>query len=205
MPRSPIPRRTFFAQATGTGMALAGLPASNSAEETEAKAPEAGSDKELPATDLADLKRAVDGVLSTKRLGQPVFARLTLHLPARPKEVRLWLARMTELVRGWMDQPLAGIQAVGSLRSGQVCLTLQFSRGASALITFARGRAQGDGLDLFLLGNHGALYRDLGTGPLWDTTVQPARGAPDPKLLALIDRALSGPAPVNVDQEGGSC
>jgi hypothetical protein len=143
---------------------------------------------------LADVHRAVRVVLDGKRLGMPVFVRYTLQGPEQPAAVAPRLAQLTAVVRDWLGQPLERIHAVGSVESGQVALTLQFREGATALVSFARGRPQGPGADVLVLGNHGALYHDAGSSNPWDDAGDlPDR--PEPQLQAAIEQALRSGKP----------
>jgi predicted dehydrogenase len=146
----------------------------------------------MPA--LADLHRAVRTTLAGKRLGRPVFVRYTLQGPEQPPAVAPRLAQLTAVVRDWLGQPLERVYAVGSADGGQVALTLQFRDGATAVISFARGRPQGPGADVLVLGNHGALYHDAGSANPWEEAGElPAR--PDPQLQAVVERALRSGKP----------
>jgi hypothetical protein len=191
--KDPLPRRAFFTRAAGVTAALAALSGSAAAQDAGAAAPEA---VDLPGTDLDDLARAVQGVLAGKRVGKPVFVRFTLHGPGKAEDIVPRLAGMVGAVRQWVGEPLARLYAIGSPRSGQVSLALQFHEGASALVSFARGKPHGDGIDLLLLGNHGSICYDSGTGPAWDGTARPGKEPPDPKLATAIERAIRSGRPV---------
>ena len=80
-------------------------------------------------------------------------------------------------------------------------LTLQFRDGATALVSFARGQPRGDGVDLMVLGNHGALYHDAGSAQLWDEPADDWPDRPDPDLLAAIERALRSGKPEPLGRE----
>lgn len=143
---------------------------------------------------LSDLHRAVRSTLASKRLGKPVFVRYTLDGIEKPEALVPSLARAVAVVRDWLEQPLETVYALGAVAAGRVSLTLRFRDGATALVSASRSPARGDGLDLMLLGNHGALYHDSGSANLWD---EPATAAdpPDAALLALIERALRSGKP----------
>jgi hypothetical protein len=143
---------------------------------------------------LADLHRAVQTALAGKRPGKPVFVRYLLQGPEKPEAIVPRLAQVADVVRGWLGQPLQRVYAVGSPADGQVSLTLQFREGAAALVTFARGQPQGRGVDLLVLGNHGALYYDAGGDNSWDEAGDLA-DRPDPALQAAVERALRSGKP----------
>lgn len=178
MPKRGIGRRQFITHAAGT---TAGLAMSQPA--TGAAAPRL----DLPTTSLADLHKAVGAVVASKRIGQPVFVRCTLQTSDATMDR---LADLAELVRQWVGQEIERIHAVGSIASGQVCLSLQFDKGGTALVSLAKGQVQGDGVDLLLIGNHGSVMYDAGTAPLW---TGPAKGSSipvDAKLREQIEKAL---------------
>ena len=143
---------------------------------------------------LADLHRAVQAALAGKRLGKPVFVRYLLQGPEKPDAVVPRLAHLAAVVCGWLGQPLERVYAVGSPAEGPVSLTLRFGEGAAALITFARGRPYGPGVDLLVLGNHGALYHDAGDANPWDEA-ETLPDRPDPRLQTAIERSLHSGKP----------
>src|SRR5687767_5837371 len=116
---------------------------------------------------FADLHRTVLAAVASKRLGTPVFVRCTLQGPDKPDALIAKLARLTAAVREWVAQPLDRIYAVGKGENGQVTLSLVFRDGATAQVSYARGERHGDGVDLILLGNRGAMYHDVGGANLW--------------------------------------
>ena len=179
MPKREIGRRQFMTHAAGTtaGLAAMSQPASG------AEAPRL----DLPTTSLADLHRAVAGVIASKRIGQPVFVRCTLQTPQASIDR---LTEMAELVRQWVGQGIEKIHAVGSVSSGQVCLSVQFDRGGTALVSLAQGQVRGDGIDLLLVGNHGSVMYDMGTAPLWEGQAKSSGLPPNANLRAAIEKAL---------------
>jgi hypothetical protein len=143
---------------------------------------------------LADLHRAVQAALASKRLGTPVFVRYTLHGPDRAEAVIPRLTQVAGVVCGWLGQPLERVYAVGSPADGQVSLTLQFREGATALVSYARGRVPGPGADVLLLGNHGALSHDAGDANPWEEA-EDLPDRPDPQLQAAVERSLRSSKP----------
>lgn len=137
----------------------------------------------------ADLHRAVQTTLASKRLGRPVFVRYVLHGQDKAENIPPRLAVLTATVGQWLGQPLDRIHATGSVETGQVSLTLRFTDGATALVSVNPGRPHGSGVDLMVLGNRGAIYDDAGSGTLWDDVPDPP-GRPDPELLKKIEQAL---------------
>lgn len=150
---------------------------------------------------LTDLHRAVQTTLASQRLGKPVFVRYCLHRLGKVEAPLPALAQVTAVVRDWLGQPLDRVYAVGTLESGQVSLTLQFREGATALVSYARGTLRGEGVDLLVLGNRGALSHDAGSEAPWDEVMPLGRERPDPVLQALIEKALRSGKPEAVAPE----
>ncbi len=153
-------------------------------------------------TTLADLHRAVQSTLASKRLGQTVFVRYLLHNQDRPDAALPRLAQLTAAVREWVGQPLERVYAVGAPKSGQVSLTLEFHGGATALVSWAAAPHRGDGIDLTVVGNRGALYHDAGSARLADAGALPPAGAADKSLLAVLERAVRSGRPETLDVGG---
>jgi hypothetical protein len=148
---------------------------------------------------IAELHHAVQTAIAGKRLGKPVFVRYLLTGPDKTPLVAR-LACITAVVCGWLGQTLENIQAIASAAAGQVSLTLQFREGGSALVSLSRGQRLGNGVDLLVLGNHGALYHDAGHAAVGDVSSGLPNDPPQPALLAAIDKALrsGNPEPVRM-------
>ena len=77
-------------------------------------------------------------------------------------------------------------------------VSTNFRAGAIAQISWsAAPRAS---VDLLLLGNHGALYYDAGTGNLWEESISLPEGKPDANVLAWVERALRSGRPETADK-----
>ena len=146
-------------------------------------------------TTLADLHRAVQTTLASKRLGTPVFARYQYHSPIKGQAVVARLAKTTTTVRGWIDQPLERILAQGTSANRHITLLLEFRGGLTAVVTWIGTNGRGGGVDLTLIGNHGVLYHVAGNAPLWDETFAADDAAPDKDLVAWIERAIKSGRP----------
>ena len=193
--KGSIARREFLTQATATAAA---------ATELTAPAAEAGGDapaapEDMLPTDLDALERAVEGAIAGRRIGRPVFVRYTQSDADRGERTAVRLARMTRTVRQWVGQPPTRLYVVGSAREGPVSLTVQFRNGASALLSVRRGKSHGDGVDLLVIGNHGAIHYDSATASAWDGTATYRKGQADAKLIAAIERALRSGRPETLD------
>ncbi len=150
---------------------------------------------------LADLHRGVEATLASKRLGQPVFVRYLWHGFDRPNEVVPRLAVLVDAVGRWLGQSLERVYATGGLTAGQVSLTLEFREGGTAMVGWTSSRDRGDGVDLMVLGNRGAMYHDAGSAERFDEPLTPAAGPASGDLQAVIERALRSGKPEPV---GGS-
>lgn len=145
----------------------------------------------MPA--LAELHRAVAATVASKRLGTIVFVRYTAQ-SENAEAVRTRLAQAIAAVRDWIGQKLDRLHA-SSNAGGQVALTLQFADGATALVSFAKGKPRGDGVDLLVLGNHGSLSHDAGHAELSDAPTDATLPDAEPALVAMIERALKSGKP----------
>src|SRR5437870_8186870 len=143
----------------------------------------------------ADLHRTVQTTLAGKRLGTPVFVRYLCHGTGEGAAVIARLARIVATVRGWLDQPLERIYAQGGVAQRHIALTLECRGGAIALVTWSGTSPHGPGIDLTVLGNHGALYHDLGDANSWDEASFDDRQPADAQLTAWIERALRSGRP----------
>lgn len=154
-----------------------------------------GAEPMPPTFDLGELRQSVQAVISGKRIGRPVFVRLTLHGPDKNAGVLRKLALMAEMTSSWIAQPVDRLHAVGRLESGQVCVAIQFKGGASALVSFAQGQSFGGGIDLMVLGNHGAIHHDSGAGTLWQSIPDFRDAEPDAVWSKAIERTLRSGKP----------
>ncbi len=146
----------------------------------------------------ADLHRAVQAALASKRLGTPVFVRYLFHYQGAAAVVltRLTLTVMT--LRDWFGQPLERIAAAGTVKDRHLTLTLEWRGGGTALVSWAGTTAPGPGIDLTVLGNHGAIYHDLGMANGFDLPEPAApQPAPDEELQAWIEQAIRSGRPEN--------
>jgi hypothetical protein len=142
-----------------------------------------------------DLHRTVQATLASKRLGSPVFVRYLYHGGAEERAVLTRLARIVALVRTWLGQPLDRILAQGNAAARHIALTCECRGGATGVVTWIGTTARGPGIDLTVLGNHGALYHDLGDANAWDDASFDDQTPVDDALLAWIERAVRSGRP----------
>jgi len=143
----------------------------------------------------ADLHRTVQTTLASKRLGTPVFVRYLFHAGGEPPAIMARLAKTVATVREWLGQPLERIHAQGTVAQRQVALTLECRGGATALVTWSGTTPRGPGIDLTVLGNHGALHHDLGDANAWEDATFDDRQPADETISAWIERALRSGRP----------
>ncbi len=150
----------------------------------------------------ADLHRTVAELLSSRRLGRPVFVRYLTQGPGDAASLVTELAGILGIVRDWIGQPLDRLYAVGSPADGQVTLTAQFRDGALALVGTAVGPARGDGVDLLILGSLGAVLHDAGDEVEGQDSAS-ADETPDAALITQVEAALTSCGPVRMAEVGG--
>jgi hypothetical protein len=143
----------------------------------------------------ADLHRAMQTTLASKRLGTPVFVRYLYHDAAKGNAVMQRLARVVAAVRDWLGQPLERIYAVGAANQRHISVTLECRGGATAVVAWIGSAPRGPGLDLTVIGNHGALYHDFGDGNAWAETAWDDKQPVEAPLLAWIERSLRSGQP----------
>jgi hypothetical protein len=153
-------------------------------------------------TTLADLNRSVQGVIAGKRIGKPVFVRAHWMGQEKTAAIVPRLSLLVGIARDWLGQALDRLYALRSPDGSQVTITLQGREGGTAQVSFVPGPPRGDGLDVMILGNHGAIYHDAGNASLWDEALDPGDAKPDPRILAVVERSLRSGKPEPVGAEG---
>jgi hypothetical protein len=144
---------------------------------------------------LADLHRSIQSTLASKRLGTPVFVRYLLQTQDKPAAAVARLAQLAGAVRDWLGQPVERVYVVGPAKSSHLTLTMEFRGGATAQVSWTSSAPRAGGVDVMLLGNHGAIYHDFGTGNLWDEPAGALADKPDETLVRLIERSLKSGQP----------
>lgn len=154
------------------------------------------------AVDDTHFNTSVQSVLTSKRVGTPVFVRLLLQGPDTGDALLTKLARLGSVAQGWIGREVVRCQASGTLEGGQVTALLTFTGGAMALVSYARGPVVGDGFDAMVLGNHGAIYHDGGAANLWDAALTVTTELQGPVTKDLLRRALEAGKPLAIGQGG---
>lgn len=147
---------------------------------------------------LTELHRAVEGAVAAKHIGTPVFVRY-LFQTANDADAVPRLTNAVAAVRGWIAQPIDRVYALRT-DAGQVSLTLTFSGGATALVSFAHGQPHGSGIDVMVLGNHGALYHEAESDPPGTEAASGPKEQPDPAVRDAIERSLRSGKPEPFDK-----
>jgi hypothetical protein len=139
-------------------------------------------------TARSDSFQAVDRLLASRRLGEPVFIRCFALARDSAADPLRQVAQLAAVIRGWFSVPLHHLHAVGAATEGQIAVTLQFENGANALVVFARCPDGAAGLDWLILGNHGAAYHEAASGEAAEHFSMP-QDCP-PEFLSAIQRSL---------------
>lgn len=185
MARRSMGRRTFLAQAAGSAVSVNVISSRVAAGEDTLQL---SSIRNL--ADWSTLDAAVQSVLKSKRIGRPVFARVVLTGVESVNTIVPQLAIAIRQIENWMGQPVESLFAVGTLQSGQVSINIQFSDGASALVSGSIGKIVGDGVDLMLIGNRGVLhYEGDGACPFAESSLAEKKTA-ERRLTESINAAL---------------
>ncbi len=150
---------------------------------------------------LADLHDTIQATLAGGRLGRPVFLRYLIRGNHDAATIGERLAQTVALAGTWLGQSLATVYTLGSLESGHVSVTLAFEAGATALVAYARTPPADAGVDVLLLGNHGALYHEAGPSEYREEAI--GRGS-DTHVLNLWLRSLQPHQPEALRPENGS-
>jgi hypothetical protein len=142
-----------------------------------------------------DLLQAVEQLLASRRLGEPVFVRCLVSTRDPATDPVQPLAYLAGSITRWFGVPLTRLYAAGTLAEGQISVTLQFANGATGLAVFARCPDGMGSLNILLLGNHGAAYHETPAGDacLEDTLSGP--GDAHPALQSAIRRSLKAGRP----------
>ncbi len=190
-PQNPIERRSFLAQVAGATLAMTATTqqAGTAADLASTSVPE------LPPADLDALEDGIQAVLDRQRIGRPAFVRYTLLGSLKQEELLPILSRMLDVVTRWLGQPIARVHAIGSIAAGQVSLTVQTAEGTTALVSIGQARTVGDGVDLMVVGDRGAICHDAGQGLVGCGSARYRQPAGEPKLLRLIEKALGSGRP----------
>lgn len=145
---------------------------------------------------LKDLDSAVRATIASKRLGRPVFVRLTLRGPCQRRDLLPRLGQLSNLAATWLGQKPRQVYIVANTDQFSASLTWTFEDGSTAVVSFAQALSALDAdLDVLVIGNHGALYHDAGAANLWDDMLRYEAAEPDPLVLKAIEEGLKSGRP----------
>lgn len=144
---------------------------------------------------LAD---SVQSLVKSNRIGRPVFVRC---VAAGGDDLWSLLLGLVAAARSWVGASLSRLHATGSADARQLTVTLQFSTGATALVSVA---THGEpAVDVLVLGDHGAIYYDGLEGPPAGKSAGPLAAVEDAHALrAAIEAAIRSGQPQSVRGEG---
>jgi predicted dehydrogenase len=145
---------------------------------------------------LADLHRAVEATLASKRLGQPVFLRYTWQTPGGGDKTFEQAAHLAGVFEGWFGQRIRTVYAAHGPGADNVSVTLQFEGGASALLAVVAAKPRGSGIDIMLMGQNGAMYHDTGSDQQWDEPAAVPKEPADAGIRMAISQSLRRGQPV---------
>jgi hypothetical protein len=181
-------RRDFLTRAAVAGVVLSAEPGQAGADMAD--------NTPLFTTDLAHLEQRI--AAAAKKVGQVVFVRYLLHGRANKEECLAYLSRMARAASGWIGQKVVRVHAVGSAATGQLSLTLEYEGGASASLNYVGQDGPGDGVNILVLGNHGSITYDWGTGNSAPARADYPEAAPGTKFVDAVTRSLKSGRPESV-------
>lgn len=144
---------------------------------------------------LTDLHRTVQTTLAANKVGVPVFVRYLLSTQEKGPALIDRLGFTLATVRLWLNQPFDRVYALGAPQDGRLQLMIECKTGATAMISWSNSQSPGLGVDLMVIGNHGAIYHDAGAAMLWDEPIGPVPGKSPEFMTALVSRALRSGKP----------
>jgi hypothetical protein len=139
---------------------------------------------------MTELFRAVEQLLASRRLGEPVFLRCLLQAREPAPDPVARLAQLSGAIRRWFGVPPVRLYAAGQAVDGQLSVTLQFATGATGLAILAPSPGGAAGLDVLILGNHGAALHEILTGESDEGAAERANQDIDLDLQQAIQRSL---------------
>ena len=108
---------------------------------------------------LADLHPAVAATLAAKRIGQPVFVRCLVYTGRTSTNLSLQLDEIAGRLRDWFGQSFECCHTIHTGDEERACFCLRAGDRALGLVAYSR--AAGEGVDLTVLGTHGAIYHPV--------------------------------------------
>lgn len=187
-------RRRFVAGIAG---AAAALGADDDADADQAKLARAAPAVVIPTFPLRDVFDSVQSAIRQKSIGQPVFVRLTVFNLQTVSLLDL-AARLLTAAQSWVSQKAVSVFAArDSAKGDHLSLLCRFADGATALIAVHRVAPKGDGIDLHVVGNKGALVFE-GLSATMPRAADSAGLELDAALHEAVSRAFETAGPVLV-------
>ncbi len=148
------------------------------------------------------VKKSIQNVIETGRIGSPVFLRCALQVgnetDSGSKASLLHpLAVVASLANGWMPSKPENVYAQGDAEATQVTLMVKYRGGQLALLSVNRVET-GTGVDMMLVGNKGVIYHETPTGR-HRFGVQPFKLGETGELTNIISQSLETGTPIQME------
>lgn len=183
-------RRDFLTRATIAGIVLSAEPGTTEADMAD--------NTPFGSTNLGQLEQRITSLAASGKVGQVVFVRYLLHGQGKDEECLGYLTRMAHAARAWIGQNVLRVQATGSPATGQLSLALEHEGGSSASLNYIAQSGPGDGVNILVLGNHGSITYDWGTGNPTPARADYTEAAPGSKFVDVVTRSLKSGRPESV-------
>ena len=145
------------------------------------------------------LYQTVKEILSTGRIGTPVFVRCVVQIGAGDGHLIDPLARMLMITGLWLEATPFRIYAQSRYGLMQITASVQYTGGQTAIVSVSAAPGVSPRVDLMVLGNKGALYQD-GTSlpPGFDMAFEPV--AIPEWLIDALERSLLAGKPTIIEE-----
>ena len=143
------------------------------------------------------LKKSVQSVLETDRIGSPVFLRCVLHIATEDENLLPPVAEMVALANTWMPSSPASLSSQGDTRATQVTVMMHYVGGQMALLSVNRVDAE-TAIDMMLVGNKGVIYHETPVGRHYLNAIPPEFGETG-ELASAIAESLESGQPITLE------
>lgn len=143
------------------------------------------------------LKRSVQSVIETERIGSPVFLRWTFQIAIEGESLLPSAARVAALANEWFSSPPSRVYAQGDADGTQVTVMLHYLAGQMALLSVNRVTVQ-TATDIMLVGNKGVIYHETPGGRHYLNAVPPELGGQG-ELADAIAQSLESGQPIALE------
>jgi len=145
------------------------------------------------------LYETIKEILSTGRVGIPVFMRCTVQIAPETEHLEDILIRMLAAACSWLTASPLSVYAQSDRDWTQITATTKYAGGQTSIVSVNTGSDAAPRLDFMLLGNKGALYHDSETlHPEFDIAIEPTS---IPECLAdAVAKSLRNGKPVAIEE-----